>query len=82
MANGQTLQQLIPAKHPATQDMIEWTITTAVEPQNYSVLVKVPPENPQSFKISYRFNYNTENKALDPTISDSKNLLDSVNVAR
>ncbi len=82
LSNGQTLQQLINAKHPAMQDMIEWSITTAVEPQNYSVLVKVPPENPQSFKISYRFNYNTVTKALDPTISDSKNLLDSVNVAR
>ncbi len=82
LSNGQTLQQLINAKHPAMQEMIEWNITTAVEPQNYSILVKVPPENPQSFKISYRFNYNTENKALDPTISDSKNLLDSVNVAR
>ncbi len=82
LANGQTLQQLITAKHPATQDMIEWTITTAVEPQNYSVLVKVPPENPQSFKISYRFNYNAVTKALDPTISDSKNLLDSVSAAQ
>lgn len=82
LSNGQTLQQLINAKHPAMQEMIEWNITTAVEPQNYSILVKVPPENPQSFKISYRFNYNTENKALDPTISDSKNLLDSVNAAR
>ena len=82
LANGQTLQQLITAKHPATQDMIEWSITTAVEPQNYSVLVKVPPENPQSFKISYRFNYNALTKALDPTISDSKNLLDSVTVAQ
>ncbi len=82
LPNGQSLQQLITAKHPAMQDMIEWSITTAVEPQNYSVLVKVPPENPQSFKISYRFNYNTVTKALDPTISDSKNLLDSVNVAQ
>lgn len=78
LPNGQTLQQLINARHPAVQDMIEWTSTTAVEPDNYSILVKVPPENPQSFKISYRFNYNANTGALEPTISDSKNLLDSV----
>ena len=59
-------------------DLITWDISTAVDPDNYSVLVKVPPENPQSFKISYRFNYNAVTKALDPTISDAKNLLDSV----
>lgn len=78
MVNGQTLQQLINSRHPAAQGLIEWNITTAVEPDNYSVLVKVPPENPQSFKISYRFNYNAVTGALDPTISDSKNLLDSL----
>ena len=78
MSNGQTLEQLINSRHPAAQNLIEWTITTAVEPDNYSILVKVPPENPQSFKIPYRFNYNTVTKALEPTISDSKNLLDSL----
>lgn len=78
MVNGQTLQQLINSRHPAAQNLIEWNITTAVEPDNYSVLVKVPPENPQSFKISYRFNYNAVTGALEPTISDSKNLLDSL----
>lgn len=78
MVNGQTLEQLINSRHPATEGLIEWSITTAVEPDNYSVLVKVPPENPQSFRITYRFNYNTVTKDLDPTISDSKNLLDSL----
>ncbi len=78
MVNGQTLEQLINSRHPAAQNLIEWTITTAVEPDNYSILVKVPPENPQSFKIPYRFNYNTVTKTLEPTISDSKNLLDSL----
>ena len=78
LANGYTLQQFIEAKHPAAKNLITWEISTAVDPDNYSVLVKVPPENPQSFKISYRFNYNTVTKALDPTISDAKNLLDSV----
>ncbi len=78
LANGYTLQQFIEAKHPAAQNLITWDISTAVDPDNYSILVKVPPENPQSFKISYRFNYNTVTKALDPTISDAKNLLDSV----
>ncbi|MBR3632020.1 MAG: hypothetical protein IKN49_03020 [Elusimicrobiaceae bacterium] len=78
MVNGQTLEQLINSRHPAAGGLIEWSITTAVEPDNYSVLVKIPPENPQSFRITYRFNYNTVTKALDPTISDSKNLLDSL----
>ena len=78
LQNGYTLQQFIEAKHPAAQNLITWEISTAVDPDNYSVLVKVPPENPQSFKISYRFNYNTVTKALDLTISDAKNLLDSV----
>lgn len=77
LANGFTLKEFIEAKHPAAQSLITWDISTAVDPDNYSVLVKVPPENPQSFKISYRFNYNTVTKALDPTISDAKNLLDS-----
>lgn len=78
LMNGYTLKQFIEAKHPAAKNLITWDISTAVDPDNYSVLVKVPPENPQSFKISYRFNYNTVTKALDPTISDAKNLLDSV----
>lgn len=78
LPNGQTLEQLINSRHPEQVNMIEWTLNTAVEPDNYSVLVKVPPENPQSFKISYRFNYNAVTNELEPTISDSKNLLDSV----
>ena len=78
LMNGYTLQQYIEARHPAAKGLITWDISTAVDPDNYSILVKVPPENPQSFKISYRFNYNTVTKALDPTISDAKNLLDSV----
>ncbi len=77
LPNGMTLEQFVQAKHPAVGELITWEISTAVDPDNYSVLVKVPPENPQSFKISYRFNYNTVTKALDPTISDAKNLLDS-----
>lgn len=79
LMNGYTLQQFIEAKHPAAKNLITWDISTAVDPDNYSILVKVPPENPQSFKISYRFNYNAVSKALDPTISDAKNLLDSAN---
>lgn len=79
LMNGFTLKEFIEAKHPAAQNLITWDISTAVDPDNYSVLVKVPPENPQSFKISYRFNYNPVTKALDPTISDAKNLLDQAN---
>lgn len=77
LPNGMTLKSFIEAKHPTAVAMITWDISTAVDPDNYSVLVKVPPENPQSFKTSYRFNYNAVTKALDPTISDAKNLLDS-----
>lgn len=79
LANGQTLKELVEAHHPSLVNMIEWDAITAVEPDNYSVLIKVPPENPQSFRISYRFNYNTVTQELTPTISDAKNLLDSVN---
>ena len=77
LMNGYTLKEFIAAKHPAAVNLITWEISTAVDPDNYSVIVKVPPENPQSFKTSYRFNYNAVTKALDPTISDAKNLLDS-----
>lgn len=80
LPNGMTLEQLIVSRHPNAANMIEWTISSAVDPDNYSVMAKVPPENPQSFKISYRFNYNTVTRALEPTISDSKNLLMSVGV--
>lgn len=81
LPNGMTLKAFIESKHPAATELITWEISTAVDPDNYSVLVKVPPENPQSFKISYRFNYNAVTKALDPTISDAKNLLDSAQPA-
>ena len=81
LPNGKTLQSFIEAKHPTAVDAITWDISTAVDPDNYSILVKVPPENPQSFKTSYRFNYNAVTKALDPTISDAKNLLDSAKPA-
>ena len=78
LPNGYTLQAFIEARHPSiSPDLIKWDISSAVEPDNYSVLAKVPPETPQSFKISYRFNYNTVTKALDPTISDAKNLLEA-----
>ena len=77
LPNGSTLKSFIEEKHPAAVPLITWEISTAVDPDNYSILVKVPPENPQSFKISYRFNYNAVTKVLDPTISDAKNLLDS-----
>lgn len=82
LPNGMTLEQLIVSRHPNAANMIEWTVSSAVDPDNYSVMAKVPPENPQSFKISYRFNYNTVTKALEPTISDSKNLLMSVGVGQ
>lgn len=78
LANGSTLQAYIEAKHASVKDGITWDISTAVDPDNYSVLIKVPPENPQSFKISYRFNFNTVTNALEPTISDAKNLMAEV----
>jgi len=79
LSNGYTLKEFIESKHATAANLITWDVSTAVEPDNYSILVKIPPENPQSFKISYRFNYNTVTQALEPTISDAKNLLDSVN---
>lgn len=77
LPNGLTLKQFIETKHAdVASDLITWEITDAVEPDNYSITVKVPPANPQNFKTVYRFNYNTQSGLLDPTISDSKNLLD------
>ena len=77
LPNGFTLQQFIENKHAyAEPEQITWEVSESVEPDNYSILVKVPPENPQSFKTSYRFNYNMVSGLLDPTTSDAKNLLD------
>ncbi len=78
LPNGVPLKVFIETRHPSiSTDLITWDVSNAVEPDNYSVLVKVPPENPQSFKMSYRFNYNAVTKSLDPTTSDAKNLLEA-----
>ena len=77
LPNGMTLAQFIAAKHAGIDaQLISWEISDGVEEDNYSVTVKVPPENPQNFKTVYRFNYNIQNGMLEPTISDAKNLLD------
>ena len=77
LPNGYQLKGFIESKHPTIDpELITWETTEAVEPDNYSVTVKVPPENPQNFKTVYRFNYNMLSGLLDPTISDAKNLLD------
>ena len=77
LPNGLTLKQFVEAKHAGVPaDLITWESVDAVEPDNYSITVKVPPENPQNFKTVYRFNYNMQSGLLDPTISDAKNLLD------
>ena len=86
LPNGYTLKGFIESKYPTiSADLITWETTEAVEPDNYSVTVKVPPENPQNFKTVYRFNYNMQSGMLDPTVSDAKNLLDQaygINVAQ
>ena len=70
-------QGFIELKHSSiSPELITWETTPAVEADNYSVTVKVPPENPQNFKTVYRFNYNMLSGLLDPTVSDAKNLLD------
>jgi len=77
LSNGFTLREFVEAKHAAiSKDLISWEVTDSVEPENYSITIKIPPENPQNFKTVYRFNYNMENGLLEPTISDAKNLLD------
>ena len=77
LPNGLSLQQFIEQKHAAiSPSLISWEATEAVEPDNYSITVKIPPENPQNFKTVYRFNYDMQTGLLDPTISDAKNLLD------
>ena len=77
LPNGMTLKAFIESKHATiSPELITWETTDAVEADNYSVTVKVPPENPQNFKTVYRFNYNMVSGLLDPTVSDAKNLLD------
>ncbi len=77
LPNRYSLKGFIESKHAAiSPELITWEVADAVEPDNYSVTVKVPPENPQNFKTVYRFNYNMQTGLLDPTISDAKNLLD------
>ena len=77
LPNGYSLKGFIESKHPAiSPELITWEVADAVEADNYSITVKVPPENPQNFKTVYRFNYNMQTGLLDPTISDAKNLLD------
>ncbi len=77
LPNGFLLKDFIVFKHGAiSPELITWETTEAVEADNYSVTVKVPPENPQNFKTVYRFNYNMLSGLLDPTVSDAKNLLD------
>ena len=77
LSNGFTLKEFVEAKHAAiSKDLISWEVADSIEPENYSITIKIPPENPQNFKTVYRFNYNMENGLLEPTISDAKNLLD------
>ena len=77
LPNGQKLQSFIESKHGAVApETIEWSSVESVEADNYSVSVKVPPENPQSLQTAYRFNYNMVTGMLNPTNSDAKNLLD------
>jgi hypothetical protein len=54
--------------------LITWD-AAPVNADEYLVNIKVPPATPQSFKITYRFNYNAQTNALVPTISDSKALM-------
>ena len=79
LPNDMTLKQLVQSKHPTiSEELISWEVADAIEPDNYAITIKVPPENPQNFKTVYRFNYNADNGLLEPTISDAKNLLDQV----
>ncbi len=77
LPNDMTLKQLVQSKHPTiSENLISWEVADAIDPDNYAITIKVPPENPQNFKTVYRFNYNADNGLLEPTISDAKNLLD------
>lgn len=77
LSNGVTLKTLIDSKHPSVKDFIEWT-ETEFDDNNYSIFVKVPPEKEMTLRTIYRFNYNIQTKALTPTITDSRNLLESI----
>ena len=77
LPNHYALKAFIESKHAGiSPELIEWEAAPAVEADNFSIIVRVPPENPQNFKMVYRFNYNTQTGLLEPTVSDAKNLLD------
>ena len=70
LPNGKTLKEFVEQKHaPISADLITWSVAPAPNGNNeYVANIKVPPANPQSFKITYRFNYNFATNALVPTI--------------
>ena len=53
LSNGQTLKSYVESKHPAMVDVITWDVKDSASADNYTVWIKVPPENPQSFKSKY-----------------------------
>ena len=78
LSNGQTLKSYVESKHPAMVDVITWDVKDSASADNYTVWIKVPPENPQSFKSNYVFNYNLTTKVLQPTTSETKNFVSAV----
>ena len=73
-ADGSTLEAKINALHGEDPDNIQWTAEPSVNPSYYQVVVTLPP-NREGYNVTYRFNYDTENKELIPTTSESNNIM-------
>ena len=73
-ADGSTLETKINALHGEDPDNIQWTAEPSVNPPYYQVVITLPP-NREGYNVTYRFNYDTENKELIPTTSESNNIM-------
>jgi hypothetical protein len=74
LPDGLTLEQKVNGSHPNMIDQIQWTADPSVDPDYYSIAVRLPP-NQEGYSLTYRFNYNIVDKTLAPTTSEANNLM-------
>jgi hypothetical protein len=72
--DGHTLEEKVNAVHSTVIDRIQWAADPSVDPEYYSVAVRLPP-NQDGYSLTYRFNYNIKTRTLTPSTSESNNLM-------
>ena len=78
---GQSLESVISASAPqVTVSSIEWTMQL-LDPTLYSVAIKVPPATPDTWQISYRFDYNVPENKLTAANTEATELLEKLKAA-